>query len=193
MPDPTDPEETWDETDYTWDATIAGNVPPHIKLLIAIENALLTVDFAVQAGISRPLTIRHSRSRAPVRAERPALSIIFVGDDPRPDEQDRNDWEQVRELTVDLQVDLDLETENRFQDRTGLLYLSLVQAVAVKALKEPDMPVFLGGLCDWISVGSIDPEERSQPDIGRMTRALTVLYRVRSDDANVLLAAGENG
>lgn len=167
--------------------------PPHIILLTALELASAGVDYEDRAGLSSPVTVRHSRNRQPVRAERPALTIIFVSDEPRADEQDRNDWEQVREMVVDLQCDLDLETENSVADPTGLLYLSLVLAAALASFKDPEMPVFLGGLCDFIMVGSVDPAERSQPDIGRMTRELTVLYRVRSDDANVLLSAGENG
>jgi hypothetical protein len=167
--------------------------PPHIRLLLAIEEFASLVDYEDAAGIDKPLTIRHSRSRKPVRSEKPAATIIFVGDDPQQAEMQRNSWETVRELVVDIQVDLELDTENSGVDPTGLLYLSLVVAAFVKSLKDPDQPVFLGGMCDWISIRSIDPEERSQPDDGRMTRALTVLYRVRSDDANVLLAAGENG
>lgn len=166
--------------------------PPHIKLLLAIETAINTVNFAVDAGVAG-MQVRHSRNRKPARSERPLLSIIFVSDDPRPDELDRNSWEVVREMIVDLQVDLDLSTEASDADPTGLLYLSLCLAAAIKSLKHPDQPLYLGGKCDWINAGSIDPEERSTPDVGRMTRALSVLYRVRSDDANVLLGLGENG
>lgn len=189
MPD----DDLMNQTDFTWDATIPVDVPPHLKLLAEMSNMIGVVDFQVQAGISRPMQIRHSRNRKPLRSERPLLSIIFVGDDVRPDDVNRNAWEVVREMTVDLQVDLDLDTEVSFADPTGLLYLSLCLAAAIKSLKHPEQPIFLNGKCDWINVGSIDPEERSTPDVGRMTRALSVLYRVRSDDANVLLAAGENG
>lgn len=167
--------------------------PPHIKLLMKIEEMINLVDFETAAGIGQPMQVRHSRNRKPARSERPLLSIIFVADDVRPDDVNRNAWEVVREMTVDLQVDLDLDTETSFEDPTGLLYLSMCLAAATNALKDPEQPVFLQGKCDWINVGSIDPEERSTPDVGRMTRALSVLYRVRSDDANVLLADGENG
>lgn len=184
--------DTWDDTDFAWDATIPGEVPPHLKLLAAMHNAASSVDYVVQCGLSEPVNIRHSRNRKTVTKERPALTFIFVGDETRPDDVDRNAWEQVREMTVDIQCDIDLETETSFNDPTGLLYLSLVLAAAIKSFKDPEQPIFLGGLCDWISVGSIDPEDRSQPDYGRMTRAITVIYRVRSDDANVLLSAGEN-
>lgn len=169
------------------------DIPPHIRLLMKAEEKFKTVDFMQDAGLPSAVTVRHSRNRNAVRFEKPSLSIIFVGDDPQPNEQDRNAWEVVRELVFDIQVDLDLTTEISDEDPTGLLFLSRTVAAAVKALKDSVQPIFLDGLCDWIAVGSIDPEERSQPDIGRMTRALTVLYRVRSDDANVLLSAGENG
>lgn len=193
MPENDDDNDLFNQTDFSWDSTIPGDIPPHLILLAEMGNLIGAVDYEVQAGLAKPLTVRHSRNRKPAKSERPLLSIIFVGDDLRPDDVDRNTWEEVRELSVDLQVDLDLETETSFADPTGLLYLSLVLAAAVKSLKDAEQPVFLGGLCDWIRVGSIDPEERSTPDVGRMTRALTVIYRVRSDDANVLLASGENG
>lgn len=193
MPENEADDDLFNQTDFSWDATIPGDIPPHLILLAEMGNLIGGVNYQVQAGLSKSLTVRHSRNRKPARSERPLLSIIFVGDDERPDDVDRNAWESVREMTVDLQVDLDLDTETSYFDPTGLLYLSLVLAAALKSLKDPEQPIFLNGKCDWIRVGSIDPEERSTPDVGRMTRALTVIYRVRSDDANVLLASGENG
>jgi hypothetical protein len=166
-------------------------IPPHIRLMTAIHDAIAAVDFQDRAGLSASLKVQFSRNRNATRQEKPSLLIVFVGDDPRTgDEQDHNAWETVRELVVDLQVDLDLNSENSGIDPTGLLFLSNTIAAAVSSLRDPIEPIYLGGLCDYIMAGSIDPEERSQPDIGRMTRALTVLYRVRSDDPNILLAAG---
>ena len=193
MPASEDDNDLINQTDFSWDSTITGPIPPHLILLAEMGNRISAIDYQVEAGLQAPLTVRHSRNRKPTRKERPLLSIIFVGDDLRPDDVDRNAWEEVREMTVDLQVDLDLDNETSFNDPTGLLYLSLVLAAALRSLKDPVQPVFLSGKCDWIRVGSIDPEERSTPDVGRMTRALTVVYRVRSDDQNVLLAQGENG
>jgi hypothetical protein len=166
---------------------------PHITLALAIEAAGNAVDYLGRAGIAGNVTIRHARNRKPVRAEKPCMSIIIVSDDYQPDEADRNDWEQVRELIVDLQADLDLDTEDSGDDPTGLDKLSRFVAAFVAGLKDPEMPTYLGGLCDWIRVGALEPDDRSTPDDGRMTRAIHVLYRVRSDDANVLLAQGVNG
>jgi len=164
------------------------STPPPIILLEAIKLTLADVDYEFAANIAG-VTVRHARNRKPVRAERPALSIIWTGDDPRPgDEQFRNAWEAVRELNFDLQTDVDLPSDTQELDDTGWLYLTSMLAAAMEALCAPDSP--LRALCDDIIPGSLEPDEKSDADNGRLVRSATVLYRVRTDDQNVLLAAG---
>lgn len=167
--------------------------PPTIRLLRMMADRGRAADYTQAGVVSAPVTVRHARNRNPVRAEKPAVSLILVSDEEQPSEQMRNEWEVVREMIVDVQVDLDLATEDSGGDDTGMASLMLVIAVFVQSLRDPEVPSWLGGYCDWIKVGALEPDDRSTPDEGRMTRALSVLYRVRSDDENVLLAAGENG
>jgi len=166
-------------------------MPPPIVLLRKMAELGRAADYT-QAGVTDPVTVRHARNRKPVRGEVPAISLILVSDDPQPDEFDRNAWEKVRQMVVDVQVDVDLPTEESQIDDTGMAILMMMIAVFVASLRGPDQ-TWLDQLCDVVLMGSLEPDDRSKPDDGRMTRALTVLYRVRSDDENVLLAAGENG
>jgi hypothetical protein len=166
--------------------------PPPVVLLMLMQARGAAADYT-KAGVTNPVTVRHARNRGPVRAEKPAVTLILVSDEPQPDEQDRNAWEVVREMVVDVQVDIDLAAEDSGDDPTGLRVLMKTLAVFVRSLRDPEIATWLGGMCDWIRLGALDPDDRSTPDEGRMTRALRVLYRVRSDDENVLLAAGVNG
>lgn len=166
--------------------------PPPIVLLKKMRALGAVADYT-QAGVtSGPVTVRHSRNRSPVRGERPAVTLILVSDEPQPTEFQHNQWELVREMVVDVQVDLDLASEDSGEDETGLEALMLVVAVFVASLRGPDQ-IWLDGLCDFVNIGALEPDDRSTPDEGRMTRALTVLYRVRADDENQLLAAGVDG
>ena len=164
---------------------------PHILLLMAIKETALAVDFLEDAGVAETVTIRHARNRKPVRSEKPCISILLVSDDPRPDELQRNMWETTRELVFDLQGDMDLETEDSDADPTGLGKLSKMLAAASRAIRDEASP--LGQLCDYVTAGTVAPDEKSQADEGRLVKGMSVLYRVRSDDENVLLARGVTG
>lgn len=169
------------------------DLPPPVRILLKMAELGRGADYsqAIPAA-GRPVTVRHARNRKPVRGEKPAISLILVSDEPQPDEQDRNLWEAVREMVVDVQVDADLDKEDSGLDETGLGALMLMVAIFVASLRGPDQ-TWIAGMVDAVQIGSLEPDDRSTPDDGRMTRALTVLYRVRSDDENVLLAAGVNG
>ena len=162
---------------------------PHVRILLAIADVGRSVDYLEEAGIAEPVTIRHARNRKPVRSERPCITIIMTGDEPRPDEMQRNDWETTREMTFDLQADMELPTEVSDEDPTGLGDISLFLAAMVYAIRAPGNPLLQ--LVDWVMPGKLDPNDDSPSDDGRMTRGLSVVYRVRSDDENELLAAGE--
>ncbi len=167
-------------------------LPPPIRILREMAAMGRLADYAQAGIISDPMTVRHARNRDPVRGEVPCISLILVDDDAVQDEQDRNEWESVRSMTVDVQVDLVLANEDSGDDDTGMGVLMMVVAVFVDSLRGPDQ-IWINGLVDFVRVGALEPDDRSTPDDGRMTRALRVLYRVRSDDENVLLAAGVNG
>ncbi len=163
---------------------------PHITLLLAMRQRLQEADFAEMTGIVAPFTIRFARRRLPVRSEKPCVTIVFIGDDSRPDELNRNTNESVRELVVELVCDMDVSPEDSELDPTGLEDLSRVLAACYIAMKDPgDYPQFLNGLCGWITPGSIEQDDKSQADEGRLVRGVTVLYRVRSDEPNTLLSA----
>lgn len=166
------------------------SLPPFVRLLLKMAERGRE---GVYPEVGGPVTIRHARNRNPVRSERPCISLICVSDEVRGDDQMRNEWEVVRELVVDLQVDLELTAEDSGLDETGLAALSMTVTAFLRAIRDEEPTSWLDGMCDWISIGSLEPDDRSTPSDGRMTRAITVLYRTRSDDENVLLAAGVNG
>lgn len=167
------------------------DTPPHIQLLAAIKTTLEAVDYQADAGVAG-VKIRHRRNRYSWDSERPCVSIVFVHD-VIPDDAalELNAWEKQRQLTVDLVVDLDLPPEDSDEDPTGNLALSLVAAASLRAMKDPASPI--AQLSDYISGHDIEPSEDSKPDKGRLSLTSIVLYRVRSDDENVLLAEGVNG
>ena len=152
-----------------------------------IGEVLGQVDYLAEAEIAENVTVRFKRSRDPVKGERPALTIIFVGDRPSNDDTGHNAWEVVRIATFDLQADVRLVPA---QDITGLRTVSLLLLAAVSALRAEGGPMLQ--LVDWIEAGEFDPEERTQVEDGRMTLSLEIMYRVRRDDPGALLAAGEN-
>lgn len=164
---------------------------PYVRLLLAAAQTLEATnlnDAGIAAGVL--VTVRHARSRKVMKGERPGISIVFVGDDPTGAEDLNNDETQ-REMVFDLQCDVEMETEVSGEDPTGLGLLSRLAAVATRALRDDASP--LRALCDFVTPGSVDPDDENRGDEGRLVRRLSVLYRVRSDDENVLLAAGENG
>lgn len=145
------------------------------------------VDYLSVAGIADPVTVRHKRSRDPVKSERPALTLIFVGDRPSESETGHSMDEVVRIATFDLQADVRLVPT---EDITGLRTVSLLLLAGVSALRAPGGAMLQ--LVDWIEVGEFDPEERVQIEDGRMTLSLEIMYRVRQDDPGALLTAEEN-
>lgn len=165
--------------------------PPHIILLEAIKATGEAVDFATDAGVPDVL-VRHRRFRDAVESEKPCVSIEFV-DDGVLDEAaiDLNAWETVRVLTITLHADADISAEVGGDDPTGSLKLSLMLAAFMAALQAEDSP--MREVCDRVSQRDINPDEQSKPTTARLSLTALVLYRVRSDNPNVLLAEGVNG
>lgn len=166
-------------------------VPPHIRILTAMQAAIAGEDFMADAGTSSAVTVRQSRNRKPVRAERPAITLIFVGDSPTQGDTGHSMDEIQRRMIVDLQADAELDAEEAGTDPTGLLLLSRMLAVACRVLRIEGGPI-AGNWCDWVEIDDLEPDERSTPDDGRLVRAVTVVYRTHARDENVLLALGAN-
>lgn len=159
---------------------------PIDRIAIRMREIGEVVDYATLAGIDAPVTVRHSRKRHPVRSDRPCHTIIFVGDEAVAGETGVNAWEIARRAVFDIQSDLDVPSD----DETGLVALGRFSAAFIRALRQEGSVML--ELVDWVAEGDIEPEDRAQPEDGRLTRSLDVLYRVRSDDGNVLLTAEEN-
>jgi hypothetical protein len=136
------------------------------------------------------VTVRHAFSRKALRSEKPAISLIMVDDDNRNDDVNLNAWETARVLVFDMQADVDTDTEDTGLDPTGLRKVSRLLAAAVHGMRAEGSPLM--GLIDEFTVGALGPDDKSQSENVRLVRTVSVLYRVRADDENVLLAAGVN-
>lgn len=164
--------------------------PPYIRLLEALKATIDPVDYEAEAGIE-DVNTRHQRHRYAADEEKPALSVRFTNDVPRGDDLDHNQWETLRELAADLVADVKLPPEDSAEDPTGLLTGARLLAAAMKAVRDPSSPIAL--LCDRVILGVIGGDEDSNYDVGRLVCGVTVVYRVRSDDENQLLAQGVMG
>ncbi|MBX9814077.1 MAG: hypothetical protein K2X76_05185 [Sphingomonas sp.] len=159
---------------------------PRARIARRIGDVVGSVDYLDRAGIVDPVTVRYKRDRSPLKAERPALTIIFVADGPTEDETGHSISELVRRATFDLQADVVVP----HNDVTGIETVERMLGAAVSALRAEGGPML--DLVDWIEAGDIDPEDRTAIENGRMTISLEIRYRVRQDDPFVMLAAGEN-
>lgn len=166
------------------------NPEPFDRLLDAIVATGDTVDWLTQTG-QDSVTARHGRNRYADEEEKPCVSVVFVGDEPAGDDLDHNAWETVRELQIDLVVDAALDPEDGNLDPTGYRRLSRIAAAFIKAMRTPGSPIDL--LSDWVRQAGIAPDDRSTSDQGRLVSSVIVVYRVRTDDENVLLAQGVMG
>lgn len=163
---------------------------PQVKILLAMKEDGEAVDYADQAGIGDLVTHQFKRKHGPVRGDMPCHTMIFVGDGSVPGETGLTAHESVRQMTVDVQTDIELDTVESGADPTGLETLLRTQAAFFAALRDPTSRTMQ--CVDWVIMGDVEPEDRAQPEDGRVTRSLVLQYRVSSTDENVLLAAGEN-
>jgi hypothetical protein len=169
---------------------------PYVRLMIQAAALARTGNYITNGGLAAgtKVTVRHARFRNSISAEKPCITFLFVGDEPMEDETQHNAWEVVRELTMDMMIDMDIPAEDSELDPTGFAMMGRQLAVAYATLSPPGSGnTALGGMADFVRPGSIDPADNNTSDNGRLVRGISVLYRVRSDDPNVLLSAGENG
>lgn len=163
---------------------------PHIRILEALVATLELVNFEDRAGVVG-VTIRHTRNRYPTSSEKPCISVRWLGNEDQADEQYANAWERYKLCNIDLVADAAIEAEDSQVDETGWDRLSRMLAAAFEKLREEGTPLY--DLMNWVQDRDTDPDEDSKPDEGRLVQAISVLYRVRTDQPNVLLAQGENG
>ena len=161
---------------------------PHVRLLEKALEVITGLEYEDEAGVAIA-TVRHRRNRGPNRQERNSIILGFVGDDFQEDDRNRSMAETVRLLTFTLQADIELPTEISNEDPTGLGQASAALRVARAALTAEDGELL--EMCDDITNGSYDPSDDAQPDEGRLVRTGVVVYRVRTDDPNELLARSE--
>jgi hypothetical protein len=164
--------------------------PPHIRQLEAAVADLASADFMENTGVPG-IHVRHRRNRLPTSSELPCVTLRWLGcDQTSPDGDYVTAWEQQMLNHMQLEVDLELDTEESGIDPTGWGKHSMVAAYAYSVLAEQSSALFQ--LCDHVRVPAPQLDEDSKPDDGRLVLPFDVVYRVRTDDPNVLLAPGEN-
>lgn len=172
---------------------------PHVRLLFAMQAVLQAItpdEWLENAGfpLDQKMTIRFSRNRKPVRADKPCISIIFVSTESVPTDTGLTMWEIQKRMLADLQCDLDLPPEDTGLDPTGLGLLSRVLGYAMSRLQDEEDPLNpLAQLSDRVGIGAYDPEDRATPEDGRLVLETNVVYRVLQTNENHLLAQGVNG
>lgn len=177
--------------------------PPFVRLLEAIKQTGLAVDFEDAAGVAG-VKVRHRRNRNSHMGDMPCIAIEMIED--RVADEDAINltaWEKLRHLFVRLTADFELPPEEidpdpgdpdgevtEGPDPTGQLAGARMLAAMFQAMKDPDSPI--AQLTDYIQGSDWSPDIDSKEDKGRLELITKVVYRVREDDENVLLAAGEN-
>lgn len=161
---------------------------PLIRLLTAAHADIRAADYVLGAELT-DVTVRHENNRYPTEDERlgGCISIALKADSARSDDADHCYGEMVREATFELVGDIDVDP---VADPTGLLRVMRMLTIAANALRADDSEI--RKLCDWVNSPEIDPDERATSEEGRLVYAVTVVYRVKTDDLNVLLAPGVN-
>jgi hypothetical protein len=187
---------------------------PFIIVLAAVMATLVEGDLDGQLeelfeelasdGDPLALKLRWLRNRYTTQEEKPCLAIAFVSDGPQ-DPQDADQYpavgEAVRELAVDLVIDVDLPTEveadeeELIADVAGLEILAHIERRAVQLLKRgfenpADAPTPLSLCAHWVQEIGVDNDEDLVDFPGRLVSRVNVLYRVRSDDPMILLMQG---
>jgi hypothetical protein len=190
--------------------------PPLVTVLAATMDTLKAAGLDVElapyllmlAGVDAveplPLKLRWLRNRYTTAEEKPCIALAFVSDGPQdPSGQDQYPaaGEAVRELAVDIIVDLEVPTEVEAEeeelvaDVAGLEILSHFERRALRALKRgfldpADAATPLSAVAHWVQELGVDNDEDLVDFNGRLVSRINVLYRVRSDDPMILLAQG---
>jgi hypothetical protein len=161
--------------------------PPHILLLEAALVDLRAVDWTADTGLEHVMS-RHQRNRSASSEEKPCVGLVFISDQAGGGDIDHNAWETNRSMTCELVADAFLDAEDSELDPTGLLRLSRMNAAAFRAIATDGSN--LRQLCDWVIQSDISTGDNSHADEGRLVTGFSVVYRVKTDDPNTLLAQG---
>lgn len=163
---------------------------PDVILLEAGLSALQSNDWADLTGLEDPVTCRHYRQRRSNSVdERPGLALQFLScAPPEEDTPQISHDEKLMQMDLNLIAEWDVKIESTGDDPTGLEDGNRLLAGGVMALR--DRTKAFAPLVHEIVVGLKELDETTQADKGRLTLAVSVLYRVRSDDENVLLSMG---
>ncbi len=163
---------------------------------IVLGKVKETIDAIAWAALVPPLpvpTIRHARFRYSTTEERPAIAIMWDGDEVR-DEDESNQYlsahELVMEQSLSIMIDVDLDAEDSGLDNTGIKKLSRYAKAVLSALRAEGS--IISGFSDFVQYRSLGPDEDSLSDEARLVLSVIVLYRVRAEDPSILLATGVN-
>jgi hypothetical protein len=174
---------------------------PFIQLLLALHDE---VEAAVAEMVvdGKSVTVRHHRFREARAEEYPCVSLRVAtrADVSGLGEQTTGGGhpEEVRELLVDLVIEMDLEPEEDdpasiAADPTGFAGPSqilerILDQLLPDLIANGNVPNTLGGLVWRIQYdGDAVGDDESTPDAGRLEERLTLLYRVRADHPTELL------
>lgn len=182
-----------------------ARIAPRVKIMLAAMARLKEADLQASTGLA-DLVFRFARNRYATREERPCISLAFVSDGPVDAEGGGigggvllNPEEALRALSLDIIVDLDIETEASAEaneqlatppedyDPTGLNELSIVLDDATLALRSSCIPPLqdttdLGKMVDWVSEVVVDDDEELAGEDGRLVGRLNMVYRTSSWD-----------
>lgn len=171
--------------------------------VIVLEKSKETIEAIDWAALGLPaFKVRHSRNRFSTEEERPCISIRWMGDRVREVDQEQSyltDWEMeiAQDLTIEIDMDLAPEEsdaepppEPEDTDPTGVSVLTRSGIAIVRAMKARES--IISGFSSGVIYGGMDDDEEGTADEGRLVLALTVLYRVRTDDPGELLGTGVN-
>ena len=167
---------------------------PPSRILIRCKGVLDNNNLPGKVGLPE-LTVRHERARNANGDERPCLSLAFVSDEPVGGEG-HSYGEVLRELSIDLIVDAEVQAADSELDPTGLDRLGWIAAQAVGILQDEDATDADGntirGLCDDVIDEGVAPEDDIEPDEGRFIQRIIVLYRTLRNQPFTLLGHEEN-
>lgn len=182
---------------------MANPKAPATKLMYAVMARLVDAGLPTQVNLPS-LKLRWARNRFTTREERPCLAIAFVSDTPEAGGVTLSPDEMVMVLSLDLILDLKLETEAADEtnaalatslldyDPSGLDDMMFVLRTASKLLRECTLDPLrdstdLGRKVDWIEDVSVADDHELPDDDGRLVGRINVIYRASSWDPMVLL------
>lgn len=160
---------------------------PYIELLKRLCDAIPAAELNALLERTDIKPTRHGRFREPTDEELPGISLIFVNDSLG---NVLTMGETERRLEVDMHGQMAIAAETSEQadsdDPTGMEEPAALLAAAEGLVRGSD----LYDLIEDIIFADVHPDESSTADEVRMVRHLTLIYRVSTDDPDVILWQG---